>query len=48
MIRRRAEGLALERLRACVVMVGDLFQPARARVVDQRVERDAGARQIIE
>ncbi len=29
-------------------MVGDLLEPLRARIVDQRVERDGGARQIIE
>ncbi len=48
MIRRRAEGLALERLRARVVMIGDLLEPLRARVVDQRIERDGGVRQIVE
>ena len=47
-IRRRAEGLALERLRARVVMVGDLLEPALARIVEQRIERDAGFGQIVE
>ena len=48
MIRRRAERLALERLRARVVMVGDLLEPSGARIVDQRVEGDDRARQIVE
>ena len=48
MIRRRAEGLALERLRARIVMVGDLLEPLLACVVDQRIETDHCARQIIE
>ncbi len=43
MIRRRAERLALERLRARVVMVGDLLEPPVARIVDQRIERHRGA-----
>ena len=33
MIWRRAEGLALECLRACIVVVGDLLESLRARVV---------------
>ena len=48
MIRRRAEGLALQRLRPRVVMVGDLLEALRARVVDKRIERDGRARQVIE
>src|SRR6202162_5872680 len=48
MIRRRAEGLALERLRAGVVMVGDLLEPLGARIVHHRIEGGDGARQIIE
>src|SRR5262249_17257244 len=48
MVRRRAERLALERLRACIVMVGHLLQPLGAGVIDQRVEADHNLRQIIE
>ena len=48
MIRRRAERLALQRLRARIVMIGDLLEPLAARIFDQRVEADHGARQIIE
>src|SRR3990170_6943402 len=48
MVRRRAERLALKRLRARIVMVGDLLEPSGTRIVDQRVQRDDGARQIVE
>jgi hypothetical protein len=48
MIKRRAEGLALERLCAGIVMVGNLLEPLRPRVVDERIEADDRTRQIVE
>ena len=47
-IRRRAEGLALERLFARLVMILDLLEPLRPRVVVQRIEGHDRVRQIVE
>ena len=47
-IGRRAEGLALERLLARLVMILDLLEPLRPRVVVQRIEGHDRVRQIVE
>ena len=47
-IGRRAEGLALQRLLARLVMVLDLLEPLRPRVVVQRIEGHDRVRQIVE
>ncbi len=48
MIRRRAEGFALQRLDPRLVMVGDLLEPLGARIVIERIEGDDGVGEIIE
>ena len=47
-VRRRAEGLALERLFARLVVILDLLEPLRPRVVVQRIEGHDRIRQIVE
>ena len=47
-VRRRAEGLALERLLARLVVILDLLEPLRPRVVVQRIEGHDRVRQIVE
>ena len=47
-VRRRAEGLALQRLLARLVVILDLLEPLRPRVVVQRIEGDDRVRQIVE
>ena len=47
-VRRRAEGLALERLLPRLVVVVDLLEALGAGVVIERIEGDHGVRQIVE
>ena len=47
-IGRRAEGFALERLLARLVVILDLLEPLRPRVVVQRIEGHDRVRQIVE